>query len=73
MDNPQGTVLLVEDDTSIRRGLRATLAALHFEIGEASSGEEALMRLRMVDYDAVLMDLNMPGIGCVEACRRARR
>ena len=73
MDSTQGTVLLVEDDTSIRRGLRATLTALKFEIGEASTGEEALMRLRMVDYDAVLMDLNMPGIGGVEACRRARR
>src|SRR5258707_14333493 len=63
MDSTQGTVLLVEDDTSIRRGLRATLAALQFEIGEASTGEETLMRLRMVDYDAVLVDLNMPGIG----------
>ena len=73
MDSTQGTVLLVEDDTSIRRGLRATLAAMQFEIGEASTGEEALMRLRMVDYDAVLMDLNMPGIGGIEACRRARR
>jgi two-component system, OmpR family, KDP operon response regulator KdpE len=73
MDKTQGTVLLVEDDTSIRRGLRATLAAMEFEIGEASTGEEAIMRLRMVDYDAVLMDLNMPGIGGIEACRRARR
>ncbi len=73
MDNTQGTVLLVEDDSSIRRGLRATLSALQFEIGEASTGEEALMRLRMVDYDAVLMDLNMPGMGGVEACRRVRK
>lgn len=73
MSSSQGTVLLVEDDTSIRRGLRATLTALQFEISEASSGEEALMRLKMADYDAVLMDLNMPGIGGVEACRRARR
>ena len=71
--NPQGTVLVVEDDAAIRRGLRATLTALDFSIGEASTGEEALMRLRMVDYDAVLMDLNMPGMGGVEACRRARR
>ena len=73
MDNTQGTVLLVEDDSSIRRGLRATLSALQFEVGEASTGEEALMRLRMVDYDAVLMDLNMPGMGGVEACRRVRK
>ncbi len=69
----EGTVLLVEDDRAIRRGLRATLAALGFETGEAGSGEEALTRLRMVEYDAVLMDLNMPGMGGVEACRRIRK
>jgi two-component system KDP operon response regulator KdpE len=73
MDNTEGTLLLVEDDTSIRRGLKATLSALRFEIGEASTGEEALTRLRMVDYDLVLMDLNMPGMGGVEACRRVRQ
>ena len=73
MTKAQGTILLVEDDPAIRRGLRATLRALDFEIGEASTGEEALVRLRTVDYDAVLMDLNMPGMGGVEACRRARR
>ena len=73
MDSVQGTLLLVEDDSSIRRGLKATLSALQFEIGEASTGEEALTRLRMVDYDLVLMDLNMPGMGGVEACRRIRR
>ncbi len=73
MNTPQGTILLVEDDPAIRRGLRATLSALDFKVGEASSGEEALLSLRAVDYDAVLMDLNMPGMGGVEACRRARR
>ena len=73
MDNTQGAVLLVEDDLSIRRGLRATLSALQFRVGEASSGEEALMRLRAASYDAVLMDLNMPGMGGVEACWRVRR
>ena len=45
MDSVQGTLLLVEDDSSIRRGLKATLSALQFEIGEASTGEEALTRL----------------------------
>jgi two-component system KDP operon response regulator KdpE len=73
MDKAKGVILLVEDDASIRRGLQATLTALGFEIGEAATGEEALTRLRMVDYDAVLMDLNMPGMGGVEATRRVRR
>lgn len=73
MEKHEGTILLVEDDRSIRRGLRATLSALGFQVGEASSGEEALTRLRTVEYDAVLMDLNMPGMGGVEACRRVRK
>lgn len=68
-----GRILLVEDDAAIRRGLRTTLLALGFEIGEAVNGEEALTRMRMASYDAVLMDLNMPGMGGVEACRRVRR
>ncbi len=73
MHSLQGSILLVEDDTAIRRGLKATLGAMGFEIGEASTGEEALTRLRAVEYDVVLMDLNMPGMGGVEACRRVRR
>jgi two-component system KDP operon response regulator KdpE len=48
------------------------LDALGFDIGEASNGEEAMQRLRMVDYEAVLLDINMPGIGGIETCRRIR-
>jgi two-component system KDP operon response regulator KdpE len=73
VDNRLENVLLVEDDSSIRRSLKATLSAMGFEIGEASSGEDALTTLRMASYDVLLMDLNMPGMGGVEACRRVRR
>ena len=64
---------MVEDESAIRRGLRATLSAMHFDIREAATGEEALMRLRMVSYEAVLLDMNMPGMGGMEACRRIRK
>ncbi len=73
MDNANGNILLVEDDPHIRQSLKTTLSALGFETGEASTGEEALARLRMATYDVVLMDLNMAGMGGVEACRRVRR
>ncbi len=63
-------VLIVEDDAGIRQSLFETLTALGFVIGEAGNGEEALLRLRMVDYDAVLLDINMPGMGGIETCRR---
>jgi two-component system KDP operon response regulator KdpE len=69
----EGRILIAEDDTSLRRSLRATLTILGFDIGEAGNGEEALMRLRMVDYDAVLLDINMPGLGGIEACIQMRR
>jgi two-component system KDP operon response regulator KdpE len=63
-------VLVVEDDDGIRQSLFETLGALGFAVGESSSGEEALSRLQMADYDAVLLDINMPGMGGMEACRR---
>jgi two-component system, OmpR family, KDP operon response regulator KdpE len=63
-------ILVVEDDAGIRQSLFETLGALGFAVGEAINGEEALVRLRMVDYDAVLLDINMPGIGGKETCRR---
>ena len=73
MDQSQGRVLIVEDDVSLRRSLHSTLGILGFDIGEAGNGEDALVRLRMVDYDAVLLDINMPGFGGIEVCIRMRR
>jgi two-component system, OmpR family, KDP operon response regulator KdpE len=63
-------VLIVEDDAGIRQSLFETLGALGFAVGEAANGEGALLRLRMVDYDAVLLDINMPGMGGKETCSR---
>jgi two-component system, OmpR family, KDP operon response regulator KdpE len=73
MEAAQGKVLIVEDDTALRRSLRSTLGRIGFDIGEAGNGEEALQRIRMVDYDAVLLDINMPGMGGMETCARMRR
>jgi two-component system KDP operon response regulator KdpE len=65
---PRSKVLVVEDDAAIRQSLFETLTALGFVVGEAAKGEEALLRLRMVTYDAVLLDINMPGMGGKETC-----
>ena len=73
MDSLQGAILLVEDDLSIRRTLKAVLKELRFDVGEASSAEEGLSTLRQRPFDVVLMDLNIPGMGGIEACRRVRR
>jgi two-component system KDP operon response regulator KdpE len=73
MDDSQGRLLIVEDDSALRRSLRTTLDVMGFDVGEASNGEDGLVRLRMVDYEALLLDINMPGIGGIETCRRIRR
>jgi two-component system, OmpR family, KDP operon response regulator KdpE len=69
----QGKVLIVDDDASIRRALHTTLSALGFEIEEASSGEQAVSFVRTERYDAVLLDINMPGTGGIAACRNLRQ
>ncbi len=73
MDAVKSKVLIIEDDMALRRSLRSALGIVGFDTGEAGNGEEALTRLRMVDYDAVLLDINMPGMGGMETCTRIRR
>jgi two-component system KDP operon response regulator KdpE len=66
-------ILIVDDEAAIRRGLRTTLNGLGFESFEAARGEEALSLVRTSRFDAILLDLKMPGIGGVETCRRIRQ
>jgi len=65
-------ILVVDDESAIRRALRPPLVELGFQVSEASRGEEALQLLRATAFDAVLLDVNMPGIGGVETLRRIR-
>ena len=65
-------ILVVDDEPAIRRALRPPLVELGFQVAEASRGEEALQALRATTYDAVLLDINMPGIGGIETLRRIR-
>jgi two-component system KDP operon response regulator KdpE len=51
---PQGKVLIIDDETSIRRALHTTLGTLGFDIAEATTGEQGLALLAADNYDAVL-------------------
>ncbi|HVN03184.1 MAG TPA: response regulator transcription factor [Bryobacteraceae bacterium] len=73
MMQSRGNVLIVDDESSIRRALQNTLSGMGFEVSEASNGEEALQMVRQAEYHAVLLDINMPGIGGIRACREIRR
>jgi two-component system KDP operon response regulator KdpE len=72
MSQPAIRILLVDDESAIRRALRPPLVELGFQVVEASRGEEALQLLRSGPVDVVLLDVNMPGIGGVETLRRIR-
>jgi len=65
-------VLIADDHSAFRGGLRALLeTAGDVEVvDEAATGEDAVEGLRRSQPDVVLMDVNMPGIGGVEATRR---
>ena len=65
-------LLLVDDHELFRSGLRGVLAeAGDIEVvGEVADGEAAVDFVRRDPPDVVLMDINMPGIGGIEATRR---
>jgi two-component system KDP operon response regulator KdpE len=67
-----GRVLVVDDEPQIRRVLRSTLAARGYEVRDAPTGEDALESLRHSRFDLVLLDVNMPGMGGLLACREIR-
>jgi two-component system, OmpR family, KDP operon response regulator KdpE len=73
VNQAQGTVLIVDDERSIRLSLRTILSNIGFDIVEAARGEEALSLVRTAQFDAVLLDINMPGLDGVEVCRLMRK
>ena len=67
-----GRILVVDDEPQIRRIMRTTLTGAGYEVDDAKTGEEALEKLRDYHPDLVLLDMNMPGMGGLAACREIR-
>jgi two-component system KDP operon response regulator KdpE len=65
-------VLVVDDETPIRRYLRAALTAQGFTVYEASNGEEALNAVLANRPDIIILDLGLPDIDGIEVTRRLR-
>jgi two-component system, OmpR family, KDP operon response regulator KdpE len=66
------SILVVDDEPPFRRVLHTSLTARGFSVEEAGSGEQAIAVVRQRPFDMLLLDINMPGMGGIEACRRIR-
>ncbi len=65
-------VLVADDEPAMRRGISTSLTANGYAVEEVRNGEDAVTAARDKAADLVLLDINMPGIGGIEACRRIR-
>jgi len=70
---PLARVLAVDDEASARKLLALILGPPAFHCTTACNGEEALMALGLERFDAVVSDLNMPGISGMELLTQVRR
>lgn len=67
-----GRILVIDDEPQIRRIMRTTLITAGYEVDDSKTAEEGLVKVREFRPDLVLLDINMPGMGGLEACRELR-
>ncbi len=66
------TVLVVEDDASLRDGLARRLADAGYRVDTAATGPDALAAAAAHPPDVVLLDVMLPGMDGLDVCRRLR-
>jgi len=63
---------VVDDESQIRRVLRATLSSNGYDVVEAKGGQEAIDMVIRERPNLILLDVNMPGMSGLEACSKIR-
>ncbi|BAN25436.1 response regulator transcription factor [Caballeronia insecticola] len=71
MDHPK-RILIVEDDMHIADVLSLNLRDERYEVVHSADGAEGLRLLEQGGWDALILDLMLPGVDGLEICRRAR-
>jgi two-component system chemotaxis response regulator CheY len=67
------TILIVDDDEGIRRLIATTLEDVSgYRMSEAADGEEAMRRALEMRPSIVFLDIDMPRLNGIEACRRMK-
>jgi two-component system, OmpR family, KDP operon response regulator KdpE len=65
-------ILVVDDEPQIRRALRTSLEARHYEVSTVGTGEEGVVGVAELAPDLVLLDLGLPDLDGTEVIRRVR-
>ncbi|WP_340677775.1 response regulator transcription factor [Paraglaciecola sp.] len=71
--NEYGRILHVEDDLSLAQWVTEYLQSHGFQVDHIKRGDEVVKQITAVDYDLVLLDVMLPGLDGVEACRALRK
>jgi two-component system KDP operon response regulator KdpE len=69
---PDPVVVLIEDESQIRRFLRATLTGQGYRLFEVATGADALVEVAQRQPDVVILDLGLPDLDGLEVIRRLR-
>jgi DNA-binding response OmpR family regulator len=72
MTDPSPTILLVDDEDSVRKVLAFPLEKDGYTVVQASDGEEALRRFDAGPVDLVVLDIMLPRLDGLEVCKRLR-
>src|SRR5512133_3319681 len=65
-------VLIIDDEKHIRTVLESELGTFGFRTSAAGTGQEGLDLLKGDEFDVMLLDLNLPGMGGIEVLRKVR-
>lgn len=71
-ETPMTSVLVVDDDPTVREVVVSYLRADGYDVKEAADGEAALSMIRHERPDLVVLDVMLPGVDGLEVCRRIR-
>ena len=66
-------ILLVEDEPRAAQMLAKGLREQAYAVDLATNGREALYQASLIDYDAIVLDVMMPGLDGFEVCQEIRR
>ena len=71
-DAQRTKVLIVDDEHAIRRFLHTSLDAHGYEVHEAATGEDAILKTVNIRPDLIILDVGLPGIDGIEVTKRIR-